>query len=394
MKTGNSQQSPAAAATECPGPFRSFWMAGFECSCQINARGERLDMTAAVKHDTFAASDYGMIASLGILTARDGVRWHLMDRGGSYDFSSWTPMVEAARSQGVQVVWDLCHYGWPDDVDIFSAAFVDRFERFSRAVARYLKDTGDEPSFFTPMNEISFFTWAACRRIMFPFARYRDGELKRQLVRAAVAACSAILEVEPRARLVFAEPLIHIVPPRGKPADAALAKHESQFEAWEMLLGQRSPELGGSPRFLDIMGLNYYAANQWEVPGGKKLAWIDKPMDDRWRPLHMLLDDVYQRYRRPMFLAETSHYGIGRAPWIREVAREAYKARLRGVPLQGICLYPILDRFDWNRTRHWHNAGLFDLLKYHNGNYPRILNREYAQALDWSQRLLSRTGCR
>ena len=39
-------------------------------------------------------------------------------------------MLEAARDEGVQVIWDLCHYGWPDDLDIFSPQFVERFARF------------------------------------------------------------------------------------------------------------------------------------------------------------------------------------------------------------------------------------------------------------------------
>src|SRR5947209_1207796 len=109
--------------------FRSFWIAGFECSCQINSCGKRLDMSAAVHHDDLALEDYRTIQDVGISTARDGLRWHRIDRGGSYDWSTWTPMLEAARTAGVQVIWDLCHYGWPDDLDIFSPAFVDRFAR-------------------------------------------------------------------------------------------------------------------------------------------------------------------------------------------------------------------------------------------------------------------------
>ena len=36
---------------------------------------------------------------------------------------------------------------------------------------------------------------------MFPYARGRDGELKRQLVRAAIAAAEAIWDVDRRARI-------------------------------------------------------------------------------------------------------------------------------------------------------------------------------------------------
>ena len=64
--------------------FRSFWIAGFECSCQINSHGKRIDMTAALGHDICAECDYRRIAELGFTTARDGLRWHLIDHAGHY----------------------------------------------------------------------------------------------------------------------------------------------------------------------------------------------------------------------------------------------------------------------------------------------------------------------
>jgi hypothetical protein len=57
------------------------------------------------------------------------------------------------------------------------------------------------------------------------------------------------------------------------------------------------------------------------------------------------------------------------------------QARLRGTPVEGICLYPILDRHDWDNEEHWHNSGLWDLSVDSDGGYQRILNRDYMQAL-------------
>src|SRR5437763_16165996 len=84
--------------------FRSFWIAGFECSCQINTAGKRLDMTAALQHDVLARDDYRRLHDVGMATARDGIRWHLVDREGRYDWSSWLPMLDAAHAEGVQVI--------------------------------------------------------------------------------------------------------------------------------------------------------------------------------------------------------------------------------------------------------------------------------------------------
>src|SRR4051794_38540707 len=110
------------------GLFRSFFMGGFECSTHRLRNGRRLDLAHSTRHDQIAAGDYRLLQRHGLLTARDGLRWHLIDRRrGVYDFSSAAGMLKAARDTGMQVIWDLWHYGWPDDIDIFSAEFVDRF---------------------------------------------------------------------------------------------------------------------------------------------------------------------------------------------------------------------------------------------------------------------------
>ena len=89
------------------------WL-GFVSLTDITRSGVRLDMIEATQHDRFAAEDYARLRDFGMTTVRDAMRWHLIDRGGKYDFSSLAPMVEAAQHESVQVIWDVCHYGWPD----------------------------------------------------------------------------------------------------------------------------------------------------------------------------------------------------------------------------------------------------------------------------------------
>jgi beta-glucosidase/6-phospho-beta-glucosidase/beta-galactosidase len=253
-----------------PQLFRSFWLGGFESSCHINGSGVRLDLLAATQHDQQAAADYALLRSLGIRTVRDGMHWPLIERTGRFDFSSLAPLVEAAQQQGMQVIWDIFHYGWPDDLDVFAPAFVTRFARFCGAVARFIARYNDAVPFYAPVNEISFFVWAAGEvGFFFPYARGHGAELKRQIVRAAIAGIEAIWAVDPRARIVHVDPVIHVIAPRGRPdlARAAGAIRASQFKAWDMLAGWMSPQLGGQPRYLDIIGVNYYHANQWEHEG-------------------------------------------------------------------------------------------------------------------------------
>jgi beta-glucosidase/6-phospho-beta-glucosidase/beta-galactosidase len=366
------------------GLFQSFWMAGFESACHINAAGTRLDLICTTQHDRQVDADYAALLPWNIRTVREGMRWHLIDRGGRYDFASAQPMLEAAERHGIEILWTLCHYGWPDDLELMSAAFVERFAGYCAAAARNVRERTDRVPFYCPINEISFFAWAAGEvAYIYPGYTGRGHEVKQQLVRAAIAGIEAIRVVEPGARILQIDPLIHVVPPADRPdlAGAAAAQRVQQFDALDMLAGIIDPQLGGDPCYLDILGVNYYHANQWEHPD-MRLRWEDTPRDPRWVPLHRLLAEVHQRYSRPIFLAETSHFGSGRARWIAEVTDEVIQARLAGVPVEGICLYPIIDRPDWDDLDHWHKSGLWDLRPVRNGGegvrLERVLSQDYA----------------
>jgi beta-glucosidase/6-phospho-beta-glucosidase/beta-galactosidase len=379
-----------------PSIFRSFWMGGFESACHINEAGIRLDMLRTTQHDRFVAEDYAALRKLRIGTVRDTIRWHRVEAvPRSYDFTSVDPYLDAANATGVEVIWDLLHYGWPDGLDVYSPEFVERFAAFCAAVARHLCDRVPGVRFYTLVNEISFCAWAAGEVGWFhPFDRHRGGEIKRQLVRAWIAGVDVIRAVDPGARFVSVEPVIHTVPPRGhSDADGlAATQNASQWEAWDMIIGRSQPELGGHPRYLDIVGANFYHDNQWEVPGGRKLQWHVKPRDPRWVPFSRLILDVYERYQRPIIVGETSHVGSGRAEWIRELTDEVAIAIGTGLPLEGICLYPIMDRFEWNDPSHWHNSGLWDYEIESDGTFRRVLNEKYAEEFLRSQRRLATLG--
>ena len=367
--------------------FRSFWIAGFESACHINSCGVRIDMVSATQHDRQVDEDYARLADWGISTVREGARWHLIDTAGGYDFSSLRPFVEAAQRHRIQVIWSLCHYGWPDDLDILSPGFVDSFARYCEAVARFLAHHAEGVRCYTPINEISFLAWAAGEKAYFhPHRRDAGRAIKHQLVRASIAGIDAIWSVDPGARIMHTEPLIHVVTPRGRTdlARAAADQRAAQFEAWDMLAGAMSPELGGNPRYLDIVGVNYYHANQWEHPD-VRIRWEDTPRDPRWLPFSALLAEVYFRYWRPVVVSETSHFGGGRGRWIGEVAEEVARARKAGVGVEGLCVYPIIDRPDWEDPDHWHNSGLWDVRRKADGTLERVLCHEYAEQLRQAQ---------
>ena len=337
--------------------FNSFILGGFECSTHRLPGGRRLDVTSATRHDQLAASDYRLLQQYGIRAARDGLRWHLIERAeGRYDFSSATPMFAAARDTGMQVIWDLWHYGWPDGLDIFSAAFIDRFTAFAREAITRLSDY-DEAPLICPINEISFFSWAAGEGGIFnPFATHRGDEMKRQLVRATIEAVAAMRAVNPAMRCVQVDPIINVVPAGPSEEDVRNAEgyRGSQYAAWDMILGRAQPELGGHDSLIDVIGVNYYIHNQfvWQGP-------MLVPSDPRYRHVSSMLQEVHERYHRPLFVAETGIEDATRPAWLRYMCREVLMALEAGVPVEGICLYPIVNHPGWDDDRHCYN-GMFD----------------------------------
>ena len=358
---------PPMPDAQCPMPhyplpirlmFQSFFMGGFECSTHRVQSGKRLDVTAATGHDKFAAADYQRLQEQGIYTVREGLRWHLIEQSpGKYDFSSSLPIIRAARDMKMQVIWDLFHYGWPDDIDIFSPEFVSRFASMVRAFMEVLTEETDQTPFVTPVNEISFIAWAGGDvAYINPFAKGRGDELKIQLIKAAIAAIESVWEVNPRTRIVQIDPTINIIADPDKPEDrdAAEGYRLSQYQAWDMLAGRFRPELGGKEKYLDIIGVNYYDRNQW-IHNEDPMKYTD-PL---YRPFRELLQEVFERYRRPLFVAETGTEDDFRPVWFNYVCTEVMAAMKAGVPIEGICLYPIVNHPGWDDDRHCYN-GLWD----------------------------------
>src|SRR3954453_19616368 len=107
--------------------FRSFFFAGFECATGYNMQGEWFDQIAATHHDKHVDEDYRRLHDIGIHAVREAARWPLIDHGGKYDFTSMRPFVKASEKYQMDVIWDLFHYGYPSDIDLFSDEFPKRF---------------------------------------------------------------------------------------------------------------------------------------------------------------------------------------------------------------------------------------------------------------------------
>src|SRR5215207_5045806 len=99
-------------------------------------RGRRLDLVAATQHDKLAREDYRLCRSAGIHAVREAARWPLIDRTGLLDLDGVRELARIGREEGIAQIWDLMHYGYPDDLDPFTPAFRERFVAYARAVAQ------------------------------------------------------------------------------------------------------------------------------------------------------------------------------------------------------------------------------------------------------------------
>jgi beta-glucosidase/6-phospho-beta-glucosidase/beta-galactosidase len=334
------------------GFFASFFQAGFECSSHRRRDGVRLDLIRATSHDRHVESDYRQCAELGLMTLRDGLRWHLIERApGVYDWSSWLPALEAAEKIGLQIIWDLFHYGSPDHVHQAADDFPQRFTDFAMAALELQQSVSGRPPIVVPLNEINFLAWAVNDGYFPPIGPDEPGWFKRQLVRAGITASRAIKRSWPESRIVWAEPLIHVAPHDRSRATIRDAQQNLQgmYEAYDMLMGLAEPELGGDPSLVDVVGLNFYPHNQWYFKGPTI------PMGHHeYRPLSDMLVEMAERYARPVFLSETGAEGSGRPAWLHYVCDEVRDARRRGADVQGICIYPVTAYPGWDNSRHCH----------------------------------------
>jgi hypothetical protein len=264
-------------------------------------------------------------------------------------------MLEAAEEAGIQVIWDLFHYGSPDCVDQAADDFPERFTEFAVAAVELQQSVSNRPPVLCPLNEINFLSWAVDDGYFPQVGPDQRGWMKRQLVRTAIRAASAIKQRWPRATILWAEPLIHIAPhdQRRQTIRGAQQNLKGMYEAYDWIMGLAEPELGGDPSFVDVIGLNYYPHNQWYWKGPTI------PMGHHeYRPLSDMLIEMAGRYAKPVFLSETGAEGTPKSSWLHYVCNEVRDAIARGADIRGICWYPITAYPGWDNSRHA-ETGLF-----------------------------------
>jgi hypothetical protein len=120
---------------------------------------------------------------------------------------------------------------------------------------------------------------------------------------------------------------------------------------------------------MDIAGFNYYYNNQW-VHCGPTLDWRKT---ERQTCFSELLKDASLRFQKPVVLSETGHFDEDRAKWMEQITDDCITAMEQGVDLRGICIYPVLDRPDWDIPEKYIACGIWG----YDTNGERFVNQDY-----------------
>jgi len=64
-----------------------------------------------------------------------------------------------------------------------------------------------------------------------------------------------------------------------------------------------------------------------------------------------------EQYGAVMVITETGHVGNMRPIRLRELGLEAENVIRDGLPLNGVCLYPVLGMTEWHQPEEWTQMG-------------------------------------
>lgn len=356
--------------------LNSFMMGGYECADHINRMGIRINLQKLTQHDIRVDEDYKRLKKLGILVVREGICWSEVEKEPFvYDFSRLIAFYEAAEKYGIQIIWDLCHFGYPDDLCPTHPQFTIRFAALAEEFCMFHRAYSNEQLWVVPINEISFLAWhSGDMRGTVPFAVNSGWDIKYHLCKAMIYSIQKIKNILPNAIVLAVEPIIKVHPLDPNYDAIANEKNEHQYQALDIILGRMCPELGGRENLIDVLGLNYYFNNQW-LETGQILPWPE--FERKRNPFSELLMEVAQRYDFPLIITETGNYGENKSRWMIEVFKECEKAILQGVDLRGICIYPVIDRPDWDDLISYCQCGIWDISPLG----ERISNQEFMEVI-------------
>ena len=288
---------------------------------ETNGALYRQDEIALTQHDARLIEDYGLLNNIGCVGVRDAARWYVTHPAPHlFDWTWLDRVVATAETAGIKLYLDLWHYGYPDWLDLLSADAPDHFAEFARHIAlRY-------PSleYYCICNEPTLLVECSGQTGRWrPFLKQGDPTpFRQQICRMIIAASRAVLDVRPDAQLVLPEPW-HATDRRSEDDQAAVL---------DTVMGLRDVHLGGSPEYVNIVGLNHYR-------------------DSTLPPFHRLILNAKSRWPgKEIWITETSGPPVGwqQAEWFWWMLAETRLANLAGANVPVFTWAPVFSMLDWD----------------------------------------------
>jgi beta-glucosidase len=350
------------------------WAVGIENTFigQTERIGERpLDEFALTHHYLYWKEDLERCASLGVRAIRYGMPWYKVEPAkGQFDWDWADRAIDHACSLGLEIIFDLMHYGVPFWLDnqILNSDYDKHVADWAHAVAHRYRD---RIKYHTPFNETVVATeFAGMRGLWPPYLRGHDGQVKllRNIARGMTLSIQAIRAARPDAVIVQVDMAGEVLPDTPDLQHAADVETAKTFMGsdlvvgmvddrhilvdWFLKHGMTEADLEwhrSRPQELDIVGTNYYP----EVSQQTLVRWqnelIRRPRSGRGEGMKRSIRQFAERYKKPVMVTESSLNGTiaERGRWLAEAAVAVAEARAEGLPLVGFTWFPVFDLIDW-----------------------------------------------
>jgi dTDP-4-dehydrorhamnose reductase len=354
---------------------------GIECS--VNRIADAYHNQLQLGGHADRIDDLDRIASLGIRTVRYPALWELASSRGEAGWHWLDERLSRLRELDIEPIAGLVHHGsGPRHTSLLADSFAEGLASYAGAVAaRYPWIRR-----YTPVNEpLTTARFSALYGLWYPHARDDASFIRAVLVqcRATILAMRAIRLVRPDAQLVQTEDLGRVF---STPALAYQAEFENQrrWLTWDLLCGRvdrHHPLAWYLRRFgmrerdfdwfqanacpPDVIGINHYVTSNrflhddaesfpLSTRGGNgRHVYADveavRVLDEDAPSWGELLDEVWDRYQRPIALTEV-HLGCTREEqmrWLYQAWSAVRNARERGVDVVGITPWALFGSHDW-----------------------------------------------
>jgi beta-glucosidase/6-phospho-beta-glucosidase/beta-galactosidase len=348
-----------------PAPTPIEVLAGFESTY---LPGHDIDVAETTGHIRRWRQDLELVSGCGVRRLRYPVRWHRIERRPrSFDWEETDRVLGCMGDHDLRPIVDLLHHtSYPRWLrrGLADRRFAGAYLRFVEAFAHRYPWVGE----YTLCNE-PFTTCFLCGHegIWPPYLRGVRGfvAVAANLLPAVAAASRACAELLPGARHVWVDTCERASAATEAAQPWAALANDRRFFVLDAFLGRSlAPErpfvaqvlaAGGAGLLemeagrVDVVGLDYYAHNQWHYLDASGRA--SRPSSTP-APLAELIGEYFERYHRPCLLGETNIRGFAsdRASWLKYTLEQCEIAQAAGIPIDGYCWFPFVDSCDWDST--------------------------------------------